>query len=85
MFQIKFNERCKKNLNKLPKEQCVRILRKIKELSENQVPKDAKRIVNAKGKIVKIRIGGYRVLYVINNEDELVIIVNIDKRSKVYQ
>jgi mRNA interferase RelE/StbE len=84
MFDIKFNDKCRKRLLKLPKEISSRIIKKIKELPHNPIPHDAKRIVNVRGKIFRVRVGDYRILYVVSYEENLIIIVNIDNRERVY-
>ncbi len=69
MYNIKFNSRCYKELKRLPKITSSRILKKISGLKNEAVPHDAKRIVSVKGKMFRIRVGDYRVLYVINYEN----------------
>jgi len=73
-----------KFLSKLEKNTSKRILNKIEELKENPVPHDAKKLVNVKEKTFRIRIGQYRTLYRIEN-NKLIIVFLIDKRSKVYK
>ncbi len=73
-----------KFLSRLDKELQHRILQKIEILKENPVPHDAKRLVNVKDLIFRIRVGQYRVLYRIE-KDKIIIIFLIDKRSKVYE
>jgi mRNA interferase RelE/StbE len=84
MFDIKFNSRCQKILKKYHKEVRTRILNKIILLRNEPVPSDAKKIINVKGKMFRIRIGDYRVLYVINFKDKEIYISNIDKRERIY-
>ncbi|MBW2984108.1 type II toxin-antitoxin system RelE/ParE family toxin [Candidatus Woesearchaeota archaeon] len=84
MYSVKFNSRCYKILKKIPKNSCTRILSKIRQLETNPVPQDAKRILNVKGKMFRIRVGFYRILYVINYEEKQVYISNIDKRERIY-
>ena len=70
---------------RLNKDITKRILDKLEEtLKGNPVPHDAKAIVGKHG-VFRIRIGDYRALYRINYEENKIIIVEADKRSKVYQ
>jgi len=73
-----------KFLSKLDVQTKTRIFNKLKELELEPVPHDAKRLVNVKEKVFRIRIGTYRALYRLEN-DKLVIVFLIDKRSKVYK
>jgi len=52
-------------------------------LRNNPVPHDAKAIVGQHG-VFRIRIGDYRALYRINYKENKIIIVVLDKRSRVY-
>ncbi len=82
-YSISFENQAKKFLLKIDKPLSKRILEKIKKLKEEPIPHDAKRIVNIKEKVFRIRVGEYRVLYRIEG-NKLIIIFLIDKRSKVY-
>ena len=84
MFNINFNPKYLKVLKKYPKEVSKRILKKIRILREKPVPPDAKRIVDVKGKMFRIRIGDYRVLYVINYTKREIYIAKIEKRERAY-
>lgn len=55
-------------------------------LSEIPIPKDSKFIErDSKGeKVFRYRIGEYRTLYKVKDADQAILIVKIDKRTKVY-
>jgi mRNA interferase RelE/StbE len=71
-------------LSKLDKVDSKRIVDKLERLKENPVSKDAKRLVNVKDKVFRIRIGQYRVLYRIEN-NKLIVVFLVDKRARVYK
>jgi mRNA interferase RelE/StbE len=83
MYDIKFEKTVLNFLEKLEKEIVERILKKIEFLKKDPIPKDAKRIINLKDKVFRIRIGKYRILYRI--EKDFIVIIRIDKRSRVYK
>ena len=84
IFSIGYDKQPKKFLLKLEKHISHRLYDKIEStLSVNQVPSDAKTIVGEHG-VFRIRIGDYRVLYRLNYQDNIVIIVKIDKRPRIY-
>ena len=72
---IKFLDKCKYDLRE-------RVLNKIKLLAENPFPSECKRVKGRKEKTFRIRIGDYRVLYSVLEND--LVIQDIDKRSRVY-
>lgn len=84
MFEIIYDNQPRKFLNKINKDISKRIMDKVEEtLMNNPVPHNAKSIVGKHG-VFRIRIGDYRTLYRINYQENKIIVVKIDKRSKVY-
>ncbi|HLF54574.1 MAG TPA: type II toxin-antitoxin system RelE/ParE family toxin [Candidatus Nanoarchaeia archaeon] len=87
MLRIEFSRKADKFLDKCEKDLCKRLVGAIQELQESPFPKDAKRVENQwfEGeKIFRIRIGDYRVLYCVDHQKSRIMIVNIDKRERVY-
>ena len=62
-----------------------RIVKKIKALSEEPHPPDAKRVKGRAGKVFRIRIGDYRVFYKIRSEENLLSVLMIENRSRAYK
>ncbi|AKB79934.1 hypothetical protein MSHOH_3451 [Methanosarcina horonobensis HB-1 = JCM 15518] len=85
MFEILFEKAALKFLSKLDTRNKQRILEAIEKLSEDPIPHDAKKIYGTREKLFRIRIGDFRVLYRIEYEEIIIIIVNIDSRKRVYR
>ncbi len=83
MFNLSFSSRAKKFFKKADKKLCKRILDKVEKLRNDPVPHDAKTIEGSPG-MFRIRVGDHRILYEIYNAETLIVIVNVDKRSCVY-
>ena len=83
-MKIKFSKRAEKFLKNSEKDVRDRIIPKIEELSINPFPQNLKRIKGELGKVFRIRVGDYRILYEVYNKKDLMQIVNIDKRGRVY-
>lgn len=84
MYDIVYNESCLKFLKKLQKIDQKRIIEKIGLLSSNPLASYSKKIVGIKGNLFRLRVGDYRVLYLIDNKDKKIIISKIDKRERIY-
>lgn len=84
MFELHFSHQATKFLKNCSPETYQRIVKKITILKETSVPHDAKRIVGEQ-RVFRIRIGDYRVVYEIDYESNVILIVMIDKRSRIYQ
>ena len=82
--EIFYDKQPEKFLEKLDRHIATRVIDKIEAtLSSNPVPHGAVAMEGEHG-VFRIRIGDYRTLYRINYESNKIIIVKVDKRSRVY-
>ena len=84
MFKILLSSHSKKFLKKSDKQLSQRLINKIKELSHDPFPTDSKRVVGRKDKVFRVRVGSYRIEYVVYYEVNEVLITDIDKRERIY-
>ena len=85
MLNLEFSSKSRKFLKILDKVAWERITEKIKFLQEDPFPTDAKRVVGRKEKTFRIRVGDYRILYVVFFNEKLLFISKVDKRSRVFK
>jgi mRNA interferase RelE/StbE len=84
ILNIELDNQPKKFLKKADKTLAVRILNAIENLKTNPFPQGLKRVVHREEKTFRIRVGDYRILYVVYLEDKTILISKIDKRPRVY-
>jgi len=84
MLEIKLDKQPEKFLRLCDKSLFDKITEKLRELKENPVPHNAKRVIGYEGLTFRLRFGKYRILYRVNYNDKVVIIVKIDHRERVY-
>ena len=84
MLKVELGNPAKKFLKKCDKNLYERLISEIKSLSNNPFPQDVKRVVGRKEKVFRVRVGDYRITYVVVYEQNLILIADIDKRSKIY-
>ena len=85
MYSIEFSNQSKKFLKNLDKHISVRIVERIEKLKENPYPSDVKFIGReGREKVFRYRIGDYRALYSINENNKMIFVMKIDKRPRVY-
>ena len=84
MFNISFSSQAKKFLKKSEKEPTRRLIEKIEKLVIDPFPTDVKRVVNRKEKIFRVRVGDYRIEYIVIYEKNLIFITEIEKRPRAY-
>ncbi|MGB3203883.1 MAG: type II toxin-antitoxin system RelE/ParE family toxin [Crinalium sp.] len=83
-YQIELTKGALKQLKKLPTDIRERIDLKIQELAVNPRPDGVKKIEGDLS-LYRIRIGDYRVIYQIQDDVLLVIVVKVKHRREVYR
>jgi len=84
MSNIELGNPTKRFLRKCDKELYERLMAKIRLLALDSFPQDVKRVAGRKEKVFRIRVGDYRIQYVVFHETNLILITDIDKRSRAY-
>jgi mRNA interferase RelE/StbE len=79
MLNISYSNRPKKFLKKADKILVKRLIEKI----ENPITHDTKTVEGSKG-LFRVRVGDYRILYEVDYRNNLIGIIKIDKRPRVY-
>ncbi len=87
MLDVSFSSPAAKFLEKIDLPLARRLGKHIEALAAKPFPKGTKRVENSwfdNEKVFRIRVGDYRVLYSVNYGQNRIMIVTIDKRSRVY-
>ena len=84
MLELQFSSQARKFLKILDKVSWDRIIGKIEELRKEPFPHKVKRVEGRKEKTFRIRVGDYRILYVVFNGTNILFISKIEKRPKAY-
>ncbi|MGP8214571.1 MAG: type II toxin-antitoxin system RelE family toxin [Bacteroidia bacterium] len=85
MYRITFKKGAIKELQRLPSFTVKNISRAINKLAENPRPDGCKKLVDSKENMWRIRVGDYRVLYVIEDKIQIVDIRRIGHRKDIYR
>ena len=83
-YNIYFKKSAEKELRSLDKKLIPRVLNSIEELSDNPIPITSRKLVGSE-RTYRIRIGDYRVIYIINHELNNIEIQKIAHRKEVYK
>jgi len=85
VYAVELSQRAQKFLQKLDKHIGERIEDRLRKLGGNPIPSDAKFIArDDNDKVFRYRIGDYRALYKVKDNEKIVIVAKIDKRPRVY-
>lgn len=84
-YKILFNKGLIKDLKKIPKKYRLKLREKIESLSENPRPEGYKKLSGKSSPpLYRIRHGNYRVIYTINDQELLILLVDIGHRRGIY-
>lgn len=84
MFSFFLGPPAEKFLKKCETDVRERIIKRIRLLAQDPFPSDSKRILGRNEKMFRIRVGDYRIIYLVYYEKNEILIADIDKRSKIY-
>jgi mRNA interferase RelE/StbE len=85
MYRIIFKKSAKKELDKLPSSIVKKIAPVIDELAINPRPKGSKKLEAQKNELWRIRVGDYRVVYLISDTIQVVEIQKLGHRKDIYK
>ena len=84
-YRIEIIEKIEKNLGKLPKKEKERVVEAIGSLIENPRPDGCKKLQGSqRPPLYRVRVGNYWVVYSIQNEVLLILVVEVCHRKDVY-
>ena len=84
MFNLEYSKQALSFLKKSDRIIVSRIIIKVESLREKPIIHDTKRVEGFKEKLFRVRVGDYRILYEVGYSRNVVGIVKIDKRARVY-
>ncbi|MBO0932823.1 type II toxin-antitoxin system RelE/ParE family toxin [Fibrella sp. HMF5036] len=83
MYQVKLSNRASKTLEKLADGIYERLVDAIHALADNPRPSDCKKLKGQQG--YRIRVGEYRVIYDIEDDQLLVFVIDVGHRREIYR
>jgi len=84
VYEVLLERRAERDIKRLPKEVFDRIIPHLKALSENPKPSGCRKISGSRSDW-RIRIGDYRVIYEVSEQEHAVKVMRIRHRKNVYR
>ena len=85
MYKVQFSKLVGKELRNLPKSTIKRVIIASEGLAKNPKPNGCKKLRGTKENLYRIRVGDYRIIYVIEETIRIVTIRNVRHRKDVYR
>ena len=83
-YRVELMPRASWQLQKLPDNVQLRIMRALRRLEDDPRPPGVKRLTGAE-KLWRMRVGQYRVVYEIHDDRLLVLVVRVGHRKDIYR
>ena len=83
-YSIEFRPSALKSLKRLPKQELIKIKGKIDNLAE-QLPNPNITKLKGNNSFHRVRSGSYRIVYEINNNKLVILVVKVGHRKDVYK
>ena len=81
-YKIEIKKSAAKEIKSLPEKYLKKVLDKISSLSNTPRPKDCKKLTGKND--FRIRVGVYRIVYKIEDEKLIIVIIKVAHRKNVY-
>ncbi len=80
MYKIVIKKKAKKFIDKLPKNEKIRIVKAIEMLPNGE---DIKKL-KGHNDLLRLRVGDYRIVYTVNHGELVVIVIDAGNRGEIY-
>jgi mRNA interferase RelE/StbE len=83
-YRIEFSPAAERQFKKLPKEIQLRLKPRLDGLMNNPFPRGAKKL-SGEENIYRLRVGDHRIIYQVQQETLLVLVVKLGHRKEIYR
>ena len=80
MYKIVIKKKAKKFIDKLPKNEKIRVVKAIEMLPNGEEIKKLKE----HNDLFRLRVGDYRIIYTVDNGEFIVIVIDAGNRGEIY-
>ena len=83
MYKVEVRRRAQRALDKLPKSDFQTVVAAMKDLAQTPRPRGIEKVKNTG--LWRIRQGDYRIVYAIDDNEQLVTVVRVGHRREIYR
>jgi len=85
MYQVSIKREALKELKQIPKRTAATVVHAIEQLGNEPRPHGCLKLKGAKENLWRIRVGDYRIIYLISDTLKIINVRNIGDRKDVYE
>jgi len=83
-YRIEWKKSAEKDLDRIPRKIIYKILEAVESLRSNPFPRGARKIAGTE-KFFRIRVGDYRIIYYVDEENKTITIYYVRHRREAYR
>jgi mRNA interferase RelE/StbE len=83
-YRVEVTPRAARELGAVPEKDRRRLVARIDALAEEPYPPGVKKLASSEG-LLRIRVGDYRIVYLVEAERLIVLVVRVGHRREVYR
>ena len=80
MYKVIIKKRAKKFIDKLPRNEKIRVVSAIEKLPYGE---DIKKL-QGYDELMRLRVGNYRIIYTVKNNELIVVVIDAGNRGEIY-
>jgi mRNA interferase RelE/StbE len=84
MYEIRFTAAANRELRRLPAQVIRRVVAAIDQLARDPRPHGAKKLAGSQD-TYRLRVGDYRVVYIVDDDQQVILITRIRHRKDTYK
>jgi mRNA interferase RelE/StbE len=84
-YRVELSHRAARDLDRLGRDFQERMMRRLEQLAQDPYDARLSRSLTNQGGLRKSRVGGWRILFTMDDEKHLIHVVTIERRGQVYQ
>lgn len=83
-YKIEISTSAEKSLNKIPKKDLIKIIETIQILAISPFPEGCRKLKGEEA-IYRVRKGNYRIIYQVENEKLIILVLKVGHRKDIYK
>jgi mRNA interferase RelE/StbE len=83
-YQVRLSDRAAKDLDRLNRQTQERIVKRLEQIGEAPHDPRLSSMLTGQGGLRRSRVGGWRIIFAVDEEDKTVNVLTIERRGQVY-
>ena len=83
-YDVRLSDRAAKDIDRLDRKTQLRIMGRLEQIAETPYARQFSSMLSNQGGLRKSRVGGWRIIFAVEDESRTVNVVTVERRGQVY-